>query len=482
MRINPINVRQRLFAVLALTLTLFFFLALIHPALARRAINEPGPAIDKPQPSGHVLIVSIDGLDARYLANRDSYGLKIPALRSLMADGATASGVLGVYPTLTYPSHTSIVTGALPIKHGIFGNDLPGPPDVEGNIGAYWYARDIKAQTLWDAAREAGMKVGLVSWPVAGGAGDFNVPEIWKPGGNLNDNKIVTEENSIPSGIVKEIEKAEPELYKQFTADEGDDMRSRIAAYIVEKKRPQMMLVHLWDLDHWEHNQGPFTPEAFSILEKVDGDVARILDSYRRAGISGDTTVFIVSDHGFLPVAKQIRPAVLLFQNGLINLTEHQGADGKTRLVVKDWKAFPYVTAGSCTILLRDPGDTATLNKVKAIFQPLAGKEGTGIRQIFERDEIRALGGNPQAAVMLEAEDGYSFSTALAGELIAPSRQKGTHGYLPSRYRASFIASGYGVKRRGRIGEIRMIDIGPTIARASGLSLRDADGRPVKLD
>jgi predicted AlkP superfamily pyrophosphatase or phosphodiesterase len=258
-------------------------------------------------------------------------------------------------------------------------------------------------------------------------------------------------------------------------------MRSRFAAYIIEHKRPELMLVHLWDFDHWEHNEGPFTPAAFSILEKVDADIARILDAYKRAGLLNQTTVFIVTDHGFMPITKQIRPGVLLAQKGLITLGESKDASGNSRIVVKDWKALPYVTGGSCAILLRDPNDKTTLAKVRDIFIPMAAKQDSGILKVFERDEIIKLGGNPDAALMLEAADGYSFGNNLTGELIIPSRQKGTHGYLPTRYEASFIASGAGVKPERTIGQVRMIDIGPTIARTLGLSLGDAQGKAFGL-
>ncbi|HYO91848.1 MAG TPA: alkaline phosphatase family protein, partial [Pyrinomonadaceae bacterium] len=101
------------------------------------------------------LIISMDGLDARYLTRRDEFGLKIPNLRRLMSEGASARGVVSIFPSVTYPAHATIVTGTRPIRHGIFSNDLlePPPGTVRGSREWYWYARDIRAETLWDAAR-----------------------------------------------------------------------------------------------------------------------------------------------------------------------------------------------------------------------------------------------------------------------------------------------------------------------------------------
>ena len=106
------------------------------------------------------------------------------------------------------------------------------------------------------------------------------------------------------------------------------------------------------------------------------------------------------------------------------------------------------------------------------------------IKRVFEADEVRALGGNTGAALMLEASDGYSFGANYTGDVITPNMQRGQHGYLPTHpdYYASFIASGAGVTRRGSLGIIRMIDIGPTIAHTLGLKLRDAQGKAFQVD
>src|SRR5882724_963356 len=104
-----------------------------------------------------LLVISIDGLDNRYLRDADKMSLKIPAIRRLMAEGAWANGVVGVMPSVTFPSHTTMVTGVPPHQHGIINN-------TDGNNVRYWYSRQIKVPVLWDAARAAGLKTGAVDW------------------------------------------------------------------------------------------------------------------------------------------------------------------------------------------------------------------------------------------------------------------------------------------------------------------------------
>src|SRR6185369_2871404 len=109
-----------------------------------------------------LLVVSIDGLDQRYLKNVDALGLKIPNIRRLIREGQWSQGVVGVVPTITWPSHTTIITGVEPSVHGIQTNRMPASQG-----GDYpWSVKLLKVQTLLDAAHKAGMKTAAITWPV----------------------------------------------------------------------------------------------------------------------------------------------------------------------------------------------------------------------------------------------------------------------------------------------------------------------------
>lgn len=439
------------------------------------------------------IVVSLDGLDARYLREPDRYGLKIPTLRRLMREGATArGGVVSVYPSVTYPNHATMVTGALPIRHGVYANEVFDA--AAPRRGAWhWFARDIKTDALWDAARRGGLTTALVSWPVSTGAGDWNVPEIWKVGVGPSNLEVTLAEMTThqrPAGLLEEITRHDASLYSKVTKDEGDDMRTRFAEYLIEKKRPGLVFVHLFDLDHFQHDFGPFTPEALATLEKSDAYLARLLAAAERAGTLDETAVFVMSDHGFRPYTTQIYPNVILARAGLIKLREETDAEGKPRAIIAEWRAFASPSGGSCSVMLRDPNDKDALTRSLAAFAEYANNDGASaavqkrVLRVLNQREVGRVGGNPRAAFMLEAAEGYSFSNSLTGEPIVEGKPRGQHGYLPTPpdYRASFVASGAGITRRAHdLGEIRMIDIGPTVARALGLTLRHAEGRALKL-
>src|SRR5947209_3711605 len=202
----------------------------------------------------------------------------------------------------------------------------------------------------------------MVSWPVSTGAGDYNFPEIFKNGISLQEALARIVANTRPEGLFQEISHHDPALYQNSNADEQDDLRTRVAEYIIAEKRPELALVHLFDLDHFQHKYGPFTQEALAMLEKEDAYVARILGAASRAGDLDETAVFIVSDHGFLPISKLIHPNVLLAQAGLLKVT---GRDARGDAVVTDVRAIAYVTSGSCSIILRDPADRDALKRAR---------------------------------------------------------------------------------------------------------------------
>src|SRR5215813_8357550 len=94
-----------------------------------------------------LVMTSIDGLRPDYLTAADSHGVKAPNLRRFVTEGTYAEGTQGVVPTVTYPSHTSLVTGVWPAKHGILANTVFDPLQ-KNQQGWYWYAEDIHVPTL----------------------------------------------------------------------------------------------------------------------------------------------------------------------------------------------------------------------------------------------------------------------------------------------------------------------------------------------
>src|SRR3954466_3675982 len=82
----------------------------------------------------HVVLITIDGFRPDFYMDPSWDAVNI---RKLMADGARAAqGVNSVFPSMTYPSHTTIVTGVQPAKHGVYFNKMFEPNGPTGKM--YW--------------------------------------------------------------------------------------------------------------------------------------------------------------------------------------------------------------------------------------------------------------------------------------------------------------------------------------------------------
>src|ERR1700728_246483 len=132
--------------------------------IALLAVLSLFPVFAQTAPDRALLVISIDGMRPDYVSAADRHGLKIPNLRRILATGAHASGVRGVLPTVTYPRHTTLMTGVWLAKHGIYANTTFDP--LGKNLSGWdWYSEDVRVPTLWEAATQAGVVGGSVWLP-----------------------------------------------------------------------------------------------------------------------------------------------------------------------------------------------------------------------------------------------------------------------------------------------------------------------------
>jgi predicted AlkP superfamily pyrophosphatase or phosphodiesterase len=431
--------------------------------------SSAGSPTQAPRPE-HVILISVDGMPPDYYTAPEKLGLRAPTLTMMRQSGAHAEGMEGVYPTVTYPQHTTMVTGLRPAAHGIVQNRIFEAPSEPQTRYWYWYADALKAETLWTVAKKAGLTTAAVGWPVTVGAEiDYNVPEIYEPGENPATWKW-TAKHSTPGLLEKALG---PDLKKDSSVDER---LTSVGEFIIKNYRPNLLLLHLIELDGAHHRNGPRTKAGIETAEREDGYIRRIIDATRQAGIFEETTFFVVSDHGFASIDKRFSPNVALAREGLITLD----AAGKAT----SWKAAAWPAGGSCAIVLKDVNDQEIEAKVITLFSKWAKQERSPIKQIITRAGLLKLKAVPQAALMLEAAQGYSFDDTLTGAEVRDSGEtyKGTHGYLPTdpRMRASLIIYGAGARSGAKMRLARMIDLAPSIAVLLKLKLPQPEGKPLK--
>lgn len=417
-----------------------------------------------------VLLISIDGMRPDYVTQADAHGLKIPNLRRFIAEGTYAEGVTGVTPTITYPSHTTLITGVWPAEHGILGNARFDP--LQQNMGGwYWYASDIRVPTLWSAADQAGMVVASVNWPASVDAKGvrYLIPEYWRA--RTPDDRKLIEALSRPDGWLQELEvKLGPYTNGNDTTLEGDELRTRYAVEILRGKKPGFMTLHLTALDETEHETSPFSKPSNAALEELDGMIGKLIAAALQNNPSG--VVAVVSDHGFVRTDYHVNLAIPFIENGLVKLGK-PGSNGA--VTVQSWEAEPWI-AGSAAIMLRNPDDAAVRDRVKQMLADLAAKPENGIARILDAEQVKKTGGFSGASFLVELKLGYQFGGNFSGPLVTPAPSTGTHGYLPDRpeMRASFFILGQGIAPAKNLGLIDMRQIAPTLASILNVKLESA--------
>jgi len=381
--------------------------------------------------SAHKLVVvSVDGLDWRYLRDRDSLHLRILNMRRLLREGSYANGVVGVWPTITWPSHTSLITGVRPDQHGIEGNRRP---KSEGG-DYYWNVDLLKAHTLWQVAHDRGLKTAAVTWPVTVGAAiDFNLPEYFlrRQGGSMDLKGVASK--ATPH-LAEEIAKTSPSFPQQWV---DDRTRMLAALFLVREKKPDLLLIHLVDLDSEEHDQGPFEENADAVLERTDELIGDLM-----AALPSGYDLALVSDHGFERVDKTANPRVLLAQKNLAGNVQPLGG----------------------IVATTDPAIAAFLRQASA-------DPANGIGAEIPRAELLQYAPKlSEVVAAFQPADHVMFGPADHGTYFTAPYEKGNHGFWPTRhdYRSVFLLWGPGI-RQGQLGEIQMISIAWQLAAVLGL-------------
>ncbi|ADV83615.1 alkaline phosphatase family protein [Terriglobus saanensis] len=419
--------------------------------------------------SAPVVLISIDGMKPEYVIEADAHHLRIPVLRTFITQGTYATGVVGVVPTVTYPSHTTMVTGVWPAEHGVLDNTVFDPLQQHPNTW-YWDFADIKVPTLYTAADAAGLKTANVGWPVTIGAPiDYNIAEGTQ-----------SEHTDRPSGSPYHpadiLEQIDIHLVKET---DQDVTKTAEAVAILRKFKPDLTLVHLTDMDHQEHEHSPFSAEANASLEGLDRQIGQIRD----AALAADprAILVVVSDHGFLSVDHRVNLNVLLAGVGLIQVGAIKA--GTKKPTITSWQAEAWPAGGSNAIVLSHPNDPVLVARVRQVLEAAKADPSNGIATILTHDEIVARGGFPNATFLVDYRDGFDPGNAFSGAVVQDAPSTGMHGYLPSRPAmwSAFLIQGQGIAAGRNLGVVDMRQIAPTIAQLLSIALPAAKLSPLNV-
>ena len=408
----------------------------------------------------HLVIISLDSLGFRDI---NEHQKELPTLNKLVNSGTWVKEVKGIYPTLTYPSHTTIITGQYPNVHGIVNNTKIQPERRSPDW--FWYQKDIKSPTLYDLARKQKLTTAAFLWPVTAGSKiNYNLAEIF-PNRIWTNQVLVSLKASSPLFIL-EMDKKYGKLRNGIKQPQLDDFITACATDTIKNKKPNLTLLHLVDMDSMRHRYGVRSDEAMQALQRLDNHVSQVIQATKDAGTFEDTNFVILGDHYQINVNKMIHLNTMFAKRGWLTAKPDQ-------TFKKDWSVMAKTCDGSTYIY------TKNFDQMRRLRDLISGVEG--VERIYSTQEAIARGADPKCTLMVEAKAGYYFTDEsdrsqvvekVLPEMMGDSdRYQGVHGYAPEKpgYKTTIIFNGPMVKQNHTVDSANLVDEAPTFAKLLGL-------------
>ena len=424
-----------------------------------------------------VVVFSCDAMvaeDIEYLLKKDRF-------RELAKRAARVKTMKTIYPTVTYPCHTSMLTGCYPEKHGVASNMkyIPGQlKDVPWN----WFADAIKTPDIFTAAKRAGLTTASVFWPVTGNHKhiDYNIPEYW-PQGEGDTKRDCFLRAGTSKELWEKIVAPNIENVKIRTHPDTDEFIIKCCCDILKKYKPHLLMIHTGDVDAYRHGNGLFCEQVTRGVEDTERWLFDLINATKEAGTFEETNFFLVSDHGQLEIVRKINLNVIFAENGLIE------ADGSGNL--SDWQAYCHSTGLSAQVMLKDPENKEIYEKTYALLNKLCFEGVYGIERVYTKEQAKCeehLDG--EFSFVLEGDGYTSFSEDWRRPLVISKVDasdyrygKATHGHHPDKGpQPVLFAFGPDIKEGVLLDRRNTVDEAPTYAKILGAKMPWADGTPIK--
>lgn len=406
-----VSCRRARFGALVVCPVLVALLALAPPALAAA-------------PS--VVLLSLDGVRFDQI---DAAGL--PAFGRMQREGARAERLQVVFPSLTFPNHVALATGAPVDRHGIVMNAFE-----EAGGRRFFYDNDaswIEAEPVWAAAERQGVKAATFFW--------VGSETPWR--GVAASHRRAPFDESV----------SETEKVRQILA----------WLDLPEAERPRLVLSWWHGTDSLAHRLGPGAPRVAERLREQDAALGELLAGLDARGRLADTTLIVVSDHGMSEASQAIDPATALRRAGIDARVQPAGG------MAQVWLADPAQRTRAIETLRALPGLQVHARDALPAAWRYAHPTRTG--------DLVLLASPPHVIVEPGAAPGL-----VARIVRALSVARGAHGFDPGLREMGgiLLAIGRGVPAGARLGEVHVLDVAASVCALLGIDPPAAsEGRPI---
>lgn len=363
-----------------------------------------------------VVLISIDGFRWDYIEKHDAKNLKI-----ISEQGVRATKMRPVYPTKTFPNHVSIITGLLPVNHGIVDNRFCDTERNEcykmgkGKDDSTW----LNGIPLWNLAQMQGVKAATYFWP---------------------------ESDARFNGML-------PDYFYHYS--KHSDYQKRVDQIIQwlslpKAQRPRLVVSYFSLVDSMGHEYGPDAQQTYDAVQQLDSLMADL--HTRLKALDENINLVIVSDHGMASVD----PSMSI----------------KIDSLPKD-DNFMVQNTGPRVLYYAKPNSKADIKGFSKKLAKAADGRYIVLTDQQKRDYYYDKGPRVGDIVLQTTAPRVFTDSKMASYL-------GTHGYAyTDDMAATFIASGPAFKRHVQLDEVNNLDVYPLIAKLLGLKILspiDSDG------
>ena len=425
----------------------------------------------------HLVVISIDAMVTRDI----EYAKGLPNFKRIIDGAAIIPSVKTIYPTLTHPIHATLITGAPASVTGVPNNLIFYSESPQKSKAWYNDLAQIKCDTLFHAAKRAGLTTAASSWPMTSYPAEYidylfpNALDFYFEG-RENDPLSAYRSLGAQDCMMDVIESGIKKYGYKDVHPEVDYIQFHCAAEIVKRYKPNLLMMHPGNVDAARHRNGVWGEHIYKALREVDEMLGTLLSALEEAEILDSTDIVLLSDHGQIGVTRFVSPNAYLRDAGYITVDENG--------MVVDWKAYAQSAGGSAHVYLKNPDDKKLYDEVYSLLSKKAEEGVFGFEKVYTLSEVEEkylLSGD--FSFVLETDGYSSFTEHLTGGAVRGydlgdySLGKGKHGHAPEKGpQPVFIAKGPSFKENAVVPVGSILNHAPTLAAVLGLELLDSVG------
>jgi predicted AlkP superfamily pyrophosphatase or phosphodiesterase len=398
----------------------------IAPADVDAPPFEEPPGVD-PEPERRVdgralVLVSLDGFRWDYLDRHPTPNL------DRIAEGVRADSLRPPFPSYTFPSHYTIVTGLHPEAHGIVSNVFYDPIFREtfklGEPASMTVAKWWGGEPIWNTAERQGVRAATLFWPGSEAPiGDMR-PSDWTP-----------YDHTLPHR----------------------ERVNRVVTWLRRppETRPGLITLYFSSVDSAGHKHGPDSPEVANAIGDVDGAIGMLLAGIEAEGLSDLVDLVVVSDHG---MAARDTERVVVLDDYDVDLSAFNAVEWSPVLAVN-----PH----------RDRHDEV-LAQLKAVPR-LSCHARAETPPEWHYREHRAI-----ADILCLADNGWQIARRDYLQANPDRLMGGTHGWDPAwpEMHGIFLARGPRFQSGARLPTVDAVDLYGMMCRALAIQPAAHQGDP----